>query len=59
MQRKQAVIPIEVKVYAEQFQQEQAIRFSMADYREQDWASECAVVWGFYFKKQITFQTAY
>jgi len=42
------VIPIEVKaeenlkakslkVYVEQFQPEQAIRFSMADYREQDW----------------------
>ena len=48
VQRKQAVILIEVKaeenlkakslkVYAEQFQPEQAIRFSMADYREQDW----------------------
>ena len=48
VQRKQAVIPIEVKaeenlkakslkVYVEQFQPEQAIRFSMADYREQDW----------------------
>jgi len=48
VQRKQAVIPIEVKaeenlkakslkVYIEQFQPEQAIRFSMADYREQDW----------------------
>lgn len=48
MQRKQAVIPIEVKaeenlkakslkVYAEQFQPEQVIRFSMVDYREQDW----------------------
>ncbi|SPX41386.1 putative ATPase (AAA+ superfamily) [Haemophilus influenzae] len=48
LQRKQAVIPIEVKaeenlkakslkVYVEQFQPEQAIRFSMADYREQDW----------------------
>ena len=48
MQRKQAVIPIEVKaeenlkakslkVYVELFQPEQAIRFSMADYREQDW----------------------
>ncbi len=47
MQRKQAVIPIEVKaeenlkakslkVYVEQFQPAQAIRFSMADYREQD-----------------------
>ena len=45
MQRKQAVIPIEVKaeenlkakslkVYVEQFQPEQAIRFSMADYWE-------------------------
>ena len=42
------MIPIEVKaeenlkakslkVYVEQFQPEQAIRFSMADYREQDW----------------------
>lgn len=48
LQRKQAVIPIEVKaeenlkakslkVYVEQFQPEQAIRFSMADFREQDW----------------------
>lgn len=48
LQRKQAVIPIEVKaeenlkakslkVYVEQFQPEQAIRFSMADYRKQDW----------------------
>ena len=48
VQRKQAVIPIEVKaeenlkakslkVYVEQFQPEQAIRFSMADYREQNW----------------------
>jgi len=48
VQRKQAVIPIEVKaeenlkakslkVYVEQFQPEQAIRFSMVDYREQDW----------------------
>ncbi|OSI09451.1 ATP-binding protein [Neisseria zoodegmatis] len=44
----QSVIPIEVKaeenlkakslkVYVEQFQPEQAVRFSMADYREQDW----------------------
>lgn len=48
LQLRQAVIPIEVKaeenlkakslkVYVEQFQPEQAIRFSMADYREQDW----------------------
>lgn len=48
MQQKQAVIPIEVKaeenlkakslkVYVEQFQPERAFRFSMADYREQDW----------------------
>ncbi|THA20905.1 ATP-binding protein [Histophilus somni] len=48
LQYKQAVIPIEVKaeenlkakslkVYVEQFQSEKAIRFSMADYREQDW----------------------
>ena len=48
MQRKQAVILIEVKVeenlkakslkvYVEQFQPAQVIRFSMADYREQDW----------------------
>ena len=37
MQRGQAVIPVKVKVYVEQFQPEQAIRFSMADYREQDW----------------------
>lgn len=48
LQRKQAVIPIEVKaeenlkakslkVYVEQFQPEQAFRFSMADFREQDW----------------------
>ena len=48
MQHKQAVILIEVKaeenlkakslkVYAEQFQPEQVIRFSMVDYREQDW----------------------
>lgn len=48
LQHKQTVIPIEVKaeenlkvkslkVYAEQFNPKQAIRFSMADYREQDW----------------------
>ncbi|MDO9743692.1 AAA family ATPase [Glaesserella parasuis] len=48
VQQKQAVIPIEVKaeenlkakslkVYVEQFQPERAFRFSMADYREQDW----------------------
>ncbi|WP_373819952.1 ATP-binding protein [Glaesserella sp.] len=48
LQRRQAVIPIEVKaeenlkakslkVYVEQFQPEQAFRFSMADFREQDW----------------------
>lgn len=48
VQRKQAVIPIEVKaeenlkakslrVYVEQFAPEQAIRFSMSDYKEQDW----------------------
>lgn len=48
LQYKQAVIPIEVKaeenmkakslkVYVEQFQPQKAIRFSMADYREQDW----------------------
>lgn len=48
LQRRQSVIPIEVKaeenlkakslkVYVEQFQPEQAMRFSMADYREQDW----------------------
>ncbi len=48
LQRGQTVIPIEVKaeenlkakslkVYVEQFQPEQAVRFSMADYREQDW----------------------
>lgn len=48
VQQKQAVIPIEVKaeenlkakslkVYVEQFQPEYALRFSMADYREQDW----------------------
>ncbi|WP_107726825.1 ATP-binding protein [Neisseria weaveri] len=48
LQRGQSVIPIEVKaeenlkakslkVYVEQFQPEQALRFSMADYREQDW----------------------
>lgn len=48
LQRKQSVIPIEVKaeenlkakslkVYVERFQPEQAVRFSMADYREQDW----------------------
>ncbi|AGO17437.1 putative ATPase [Glaesserella parasuis ZJ0906] len=48
LQRKQTVIPIEVKaeenlkakslkVYVEQFQPEQAFRFSMADFREQDW----------------------
>ena len=48
VQQKQAVIPIEVKaeenlkakslkVYVEQFQPEHAFRFSMADYREQDW----------------------
>ncbi|WP_107855464.1 ATP-binding protein [Neisseria weaveri] len=48
LQRRQSVIPIEVKaeenlkakslkVYVEQFQPEQAVRFSVADYREQDW----------------------
>ncbi len=48
LQYKQAVIPIEVKaeenmkakslkVYVAQFQAQKAIRFSMADYREQDW----------------------
>lgn len=48
VQQKQSVIPIEVKaeenlkakslkVYVEQFQPERAFRFSMADYREQDW----------------------
>ncbi|MDP0202563.1 ATP-binding protein [Glaesserella parasuis] len=48
VQQKQAVIPIEVKaeenlkakslkVYVEQFQPEHAFRFSIADYREQDW----------------------
>lgn len=48
LQQKQAIIPIEVKaeenlkakslkVYVEQFNPEQAIRFSMADYREQEW----------------------
>lgn len=48
LQRKQAVIPIEVKaeenlkakslkVYVDKFQPEQAVRFSMVDYREQDW----------------------
>ncbi|NEN75859.1 ATP-binding protein [Pelistega sp. NLN82] len=48
LQQKQTVIPIEVKaeenlkakslkVYVEQFQPEKAIRFSMSDYREQDW----------------------
>ena len=48
VQQKQAVIPIEVKaeenlkakslkVYVEQFQPAHAFRFSMADYREQDW----------------------
>ncbi len=48
LQRKQEVIPIEVKaeenlkakslkVYVDQYQPEQAIRLSMADYREQDW----------------------
>ena len=48
LQRKQAVIPMEVKaeenlkakslkVYVEQFCPKQAVRFSMADYREQDW----------------------
>ncbi|MDA3978499.1 ATP-binding protein, partial [Gallibacterium sp. AGMB14963] len=48
LQQKQNIIPIEVKaeenlkakslkVYVEQFQPKQAVRFSMADYREQDW----------------------
>ncbi|EGV35173.1 ATP-binding protein [Neisseria weaveri] len=48
LQRGQSVIPIEVKaeenlkakslkVYVERFQPERAVRFSMADYREQDW----------------------
>ncbi|HGO5857402.1 TPA: ATP-binding protein [Mannheimia haemolytica] len=48
LQSKQAVIPIEVKaeenlkakslkVYVDKFQPEQAVRFSMADFREEDW----------------------
>ena len=48
LQRGQGVVPIEVKaeenlkakslkVYVEQFSPEQALRYSMADYREQDW----------------------
>lgn len=48
LQRGQSVIPIEVKAeenlkakslktYVEQYQPQQAIRYSMADYREQDW----------------------
>lgn len=48
LQRGQSVIPIEVKAeenlkakslktYVEQYQPPQAIRYSMADYREQDW----------------------
>lgn len=48
LQQKQSVIPIEVKaeenlkakslkVYVEKFQPERALRFSMADFREQDW----------------------
>ncbi|MFC0308844.1 ATP-binding protein [Gallibacterium trehalosifermentans] len=48
LQHKQAVIPIEVKaeenlkakslkVYVDKFQPEQAFRFSMSDFREQDW----------------------
>lgn len=48
LQCKQTVIPIEVKaeenlkakslkVYVENFRPEQAIRFSMADFRKQDW----------------------
>lgn len=47
-QRRQAVIPIEVKAeenlkaknlkaYVKQFQPEWAVRFSMADYQQQDW----------------------
>lgn len=48
LQRGQSIIPIEVKAeenlkakslrtYVEQYQPPQAIRYSMADYREQDW----------------------
>ena len=48
LQRGQSVIPIEIKAeenlkakslktYVEQYQPQQAIRYSMADYREQDW----------------------
>ncbi|QIM68704.1 hypothetical protein SAMN02910354_01852 [Basfia succiniciproducens] len=48
LQRKHAVIPIEVKaeenlkakslkIYVEQFQPEKAIRFSMAGFKEQNW----------------------
>ena len=48
LQRRQNIIPIEVKseenlktkslkVYVEQFKPEQAMRFSMADYKEQNW----------------------
>lgn len=60
LQRKQAVIPIEIKeeenlkakslkVYMEQFKSEQAIRFSMADYREQDWMVNVSL-YGCYIK---------
>lgn len=52
MQQKQGIVPIEVKaeenlkakslkVYVEQFEPERAWRFSMADYREQDWLINC------------------
>ncbi|RRD89260.1 ATP-binding protein [Conchiformibius steedae] len=52
IQRKQGIVPIEVKaeenlkskslkVYVEQFEPERAWRFSMADYREQDWLINC------------------
>ena len=52
VQQKQGIVPIEVKaeenlkakslkVYVEQFEPERAWRFSMADYREQDWLINC------------------
>ena len=62
VQQKQAVIPIEVKaeenlkakslkVYVEQFQPEHAFRFSMANYREQDWLVNVPLYGVFVFEK--------
>ena len=62
VQQKQAVIPVEVKaeenlkakslkVYMEQFQPEHAFRFSMEDYREQDWLVNVPLYGVFVFEK--------